>query len=72
MFKDIERSSDGVKFLTIGTVKGSGTISEHVNYSFSDFDPNKGANYYRLRQIDFDGAMGQIHDGECGQTGFVY
>jgi hypothetical protein len=53
---DIEASRDGTLFLTIGTVPGKGNSSTLVSYSFNDktfFKPGK--NYYRLKQVDFDG-----------------
>lgn len=54
---EIERSFDGVKFETIGTVQGNGTTSDLNQYSFNDLRPIKGANYYRLKQVDHDGTF---------------
>jgi hypothetical protein len=54
----IERSTDGVDFTKIGSIKGNGTTNSVSNYSFSDFEGPlsiNGINYYRLRQIDFNG-----------------
>ena len=34
---------------------GNGTITQLQNYTFVDPAPNVGTNYYRLRQVDFDG-----------------
>ncbi|MEQ9302919.1 MAG: T9SS type A sorting domain-containing protein [Marinoscillum sp.] len=39
----------------IGTVKGAGDSAEPLSYQFIDGYPFKGINYYRLRQVDFDG-----------------
>lgn len=52
---DIERSTDGMYFETIGQVKGKGTTYQIQEYSFVDESPVNGENYYRLRQMDFDG-----------------
>ncbi len=52
---NIERSTDGTTFATIGNVKGNGTTSTVNNYTFTDDKPVNGVNYYRLRQIDNDG-----------------
>lgn len=52
---DVERSSDGINFTTIGRIDGNGTTSLPHSYSFIDAHPLNGANYYRLRQADFDG-----------------
>jgi Secretion system C-terminal sorting domain len=51
----IERSSDGDVFTKIGEVKGNGTSTITQNYQYPDATPSKGINYYRLRQVDFDG-----------------
>lgn len=53
---EIQHSSDGEFFRTIGTVLGSGSTNSKVDYSFTDSNPFQGANYYRLLQFDFDGA----------------
>ena len=52
---EIERSVNGFAFESIGIVNGSGTITAVQNYLFIDKNPLNGANYYRLRQVDFDG-----------------
>lgn len=55
---EIQRSTDNKKFETIGIVKGSGNSSKKVNYSFSDAALLSAKTvYYRLKQIDFDGAF---------------
>jgi hypothetical protein len=51
----IERSQDGETFSKIGEVKGRGNSNVEQNYTFTDASPVKGINYYRLRQVDFDG-----------------
>ena len=51
---DIERSTDGVNFTKIGTVAGAGNSSVIQNYSFTDFAPVAGMNYYRLKQVDIN------------------
>ena len=51
----IERSSDGRTFKEIGRVQGAGTTQVEQSYSFVDERPLSGVNYYRLRQVDFDG-----------------
>jgi hypothetical protein len=51
----VERSADGQNFQLAGIVKGAGTSSEKLSYSFVDEHPFSGISYYRLRQTDFDG-----------------
>ena len=53
---DVERSADGENFKSIGTISGSGTRSKTMNYELMDYFPLAGLNYYRLKQIDFDGS----------------
>lgn len=52
---EIERSLNGKSFTKIGEVAGNGTSCTALNYSFADARPAAGANYYRLRQVDYDG-----------------
>jgi|GEM_PF-6073298 len=54
---EVERSEDGTNFSNIGWVDGNGTTAETVEYTFDDTKviANK-IYYYRLRQVDFDGA----------------
>lgn len=54
---EVERSTDGENFETIGFVEGNGTTLEVQNYTYIDNNPTNGINYYRLRQVDFDGAF---------------
>lgn len=56
-FFTIERSasSDEKDWKDVGRVKGNGNSSSQKFYSWEDDSPNSGANFYRLRQTDFDG-----------------
>jgi hypothetical protein len=51
----IERSFDAINFESIGEIKGAGNSTEVKYYTFTDFEPHHGVNYYRLRQQDFNG-----------------
>jgi len=51
----IERSTDGVSFDNIGETDGQGTSSHLSEYEFVDKAPKDGSNYYRLKQVDYDG-----------------
>ncbi|MBI4947713.1 MAG: T9SS type A sorting domain-containing protein [Bacteroidetes bacterium] len=53
----VERSQDGTTFAQIGTVKGAGNSSVTRNYIFYDHEPYIGISYYRLRQVDYNGAF---------------
>lgn len=51
----VERSIDGKNFEVIGEVQGAGNSVETLRYHLYDRSPALGINYYRLKQIDFDG-----------------
>ncbi|HLP18790.1 MAG TPA: T9SS type A sorting domain-containing protein [Chitinophagales bacterium] len=53
---NIERSTDGIEYKSIGIVKGQGNSSVKHEYDYLDKDYESGINYYRLMQVDFDGA----------------
>jgi Secretion system C-terminal sorting domain len=52
---NVEQSTDGKTFKTIGEVKGNGTTASANNYSFEHLTPAVGVNYYRLKQMDYNG-----------------
>ena len=52
---NIERSSNGKSFTTIGQVKGSGTTASSNKYNFIDNNPLSGVNYYRLNAVETSG-----------------
>lgn len=51
----VERSEDGQHFYEIGRVKGNGNTNEQIEYEFEDKFPLASVEYYRLKQVDFDG-----------------
>lgn len=51
----IEHSLNGTSWTTIGQVKGAGNSTQTLNYDFVHESPNLGLNYYRLKQVDFNG-----------------
>lgn len=51
----VERSADGMLFEEIGWVNGNGTTTDQKSYLFEDTNALEGNNYYRLKQIDYDG-----------------
>ncbi len=51
----LEHSKDGKNFEEIATVDGSGNSNLTLDYSYEDKRELEGINYYRLRQVDFDG-----------------
>jgi hypothetical protein len=55
-FFTLEKSEDGINYTFIAQVKGNGTTHSQNNYSAIDNEPIEGINYYRLKQVDYDGA----------------
>jgi len=54
---EVQRSKAGKTWQAIGKVQGAGTTLEAQTYAFVDDNPLPGANYYRLKQVDVDGAF---------------
>lgn len=55
---EIERSTNGIDFASIGTQAGAGYNTESLQqYSFTDVNPISGSNYYRLKAVDLDGSF---------------
>lgn len=66
------KSSVSSEWVNLGNIEGKGTTTEKQNYSFNDYEPAAGINYYRLKQIDFDGTFSysQIVEVEMLPTRF--
>ena len=52
----IERSKDAINWKDIVELEGSGFSDAIINYEAKDEHPIHGINYYRLKQIDYDGS----------------
>jgi len=52
---DMERSVDGVTFVPVGTVPGSGYSTARTAYSFLDKSGPAAISYYRIKQVDANG-----------------
>lgn len=55
-FFSIERSSDTRNWERIAQVEGNGDSNQFIGYEFLDNNPIPGRVFYRLKQVDFDGA----------------
>jgi Tyrosine-protein kinase ephrin type A/B receptor-like/Secretion system C-terminal sorting domain len=56
-FFTVQKSTNGHDFITIAKILGHGTTTQRHQYTANDPFPTKGVNYYRLRQVDFDGTV---------------
>lgn len=53
---EVERSLDAETWSHIGDVQGAGNSPQELHYVFDDPHPLQGQSYYRLRQVDHNGA----------------
>jgi hypothetical protein len=69
---NVLRSSDGISFTSIGTHLAAGNSNVVTNYVFYDLNPNRGLNYYKLQEFDFDGAkqMSDVKVVQFSDNGF--
>jgi hypothetical protein len=51
----VEKSNDGHFFQEFAFIVGEGTSSSELEYETLDRDPFLGVNYYRLKQVDYNG-----------------
>jgi hypothetical protein len=52
---EVEHSADGRNFATIGWIDGAGNQQEKSSYAFKDYAPEEGRNYYRIKDVDWNG-----------------
>ncbi|MEO9485385.1 MAG: choice-of-anchor D domain-containing protein [Ekhidna sp.] len=53
---EVQHSIDGNVFTTIDMIDGNGTVNHLSDYHYEHKNPALGYNYYRLKQVDFNGA----------------
>lgn len=53
----IEHRTEGGEFVPVGRVDGQGTSTHETNYSWLHENFIAGDNYYRLKQVDYNGAI---------------
>jgi len=51
----IKRSKNILEWEEIGYINGGGTNNEEITYTWTDYSPKSGVNYYKLFQTDIDG-----------------
>lgn len=68
-----ERSRDAHHFEALGSVEAAGYATEPRQYSWTDDHPFEGLNYYRIRQMDIDGAAhySAIRSAYIRSTGYL-
>lgn len=68
----IEKSLNGIDFFSISTIQGSGNSNQLLKYSIVDDELSEKQTYYRLKQVDFDGAYNysNIISSNCVSSDF--
>ena len=56
-YYEIQRMNENFEWITIGTENSNGSTTESNSYSSFDYNPHQNENYYRIKQIDFQGAF---------------
>lgn len=51
---EVQRSTDALSFESLTRISGTNS-NQITNYNYTDKYPHSGVNYYRLKQVDFDG-----------------
>lgn len=71
---DIQRSSNGKLWETIGSQLASKVSNHRVEYNYTDFDRVIGTVYYRLKMIDLDGTFSysNIKTIQSSRTNSIY
>ena len=54
-FFTVEKSTDGISFEPVLTMRGAGNSTSTLTYSATDPNPLSGYSFYRLKQTDYDG-----------------
>lgn len=53
---EIQKSKDGISWSAVSQIEAKGNSTNLNKYMFSDYNYSNDINYYRLKQVDFDGA----------------
>ena len=53
----VQKSMEGMEFVTVGQVKAAGTTEENNNYRYLDLSTGENKMFYRLMQVDVDGSF---------------
>lgn len=71
---NVQRSSDGISFKTIGEVPGKGNVSNSADYSFEDKQAFGTVYYYRIQQMEYNNKINYsivIKSGSGGKKTLV-
>ena len=66
---EVERKNINDEYFTVGFVNGAGTTTEPQSYIYIDKTVGTGKNFYRLKQLDFDGRYQYSNEVEIDVNG---
>jgi len=72
-FFEVQHSTDGLDWESLETIDGAGTSITANTYESVDFYPSEGINYYRIKQVDYDGTtdysiVQEVHIGSVNSS----
>ena len=68
---EIERSTDGINFTSIGAKSAAGNSVSQINYSEVDPNMNASVYYYRLKLVDIDGKFTYSNIAQVRKSGSI-
>ncbi|MEO8763065.1 MAG: T9SS type A sorting domain-containing protein [Ginsengibacter sp.] len=72
---EVQTSTDGLQFQSIGTISGSQQAGSQKKYTYQYIKPRQGTSYYRLKMLDADGKaqFSKIISAQlaCGRNSFI-
>ena len=66
---EIERRTESSEYRTVGFIEGQGSTTETQSYVYTDATAENGINYYRLKQIDYNGTYEYSDEVEVDVNG---
>lgn len=64
----IERSINGIEWNALSLLEGAGNSSHTIHYRYEDKDFENVINYYRLKQVDYDGTISYLNPVKVDNT----
>lgn len=71
---EIQKSNDKKNWKVSGFVEGNGSSTNMHQYSYVDANPTNGRNYYRIKQVDYNGTFeiyGPVHADFMGVSEYA-
>jgi len=67
----VQHARNGIDFKTFARIDGNGTVDDIRKYRVVHKSPHFGDNYYRLKQVDFDGKYEYHHIIRVQMNSFI-